>query len=343
MPNARLRRAAAALLVAAPLALLPLASCDRTVRPTEALPPLAPASADAGAGGWRMFVLNAPDQIAVAPPAAVGSDAYRAELASLKAAQAAMTDAQRRNVAHWAGGGVLRWNQTMRELVARYNLPPAPRADGTYPLPDAENPFADPNFPFANPPYAARAYAYVSVAQYEALKAAWHWKYRYNRAAPTAADAGVRAVAPGRRPARLPVGGRGARGRHGGDAQAPLPGVGRPDHARRRGRARGRAARRAGDGERRGRRARVGPVGGRGGDRAGPRRRHGRGRRHARALAGARRLGRRARRAGLGEPGAAGAPADAAELRPRAAVRDDGRPSSPGSTRRRRRRRGRPR
>jgi len=128
MPNARLCRAAAALLVAAPLALLPLASCDRTVRPTEALPPLAPASADAGAGGWRMFVLNAPDQIAVAPPAAVGSDAYTAELAALKAAQAAMTDAQRRNVAHWAGGGVLRWNQTMRELVARYNLPPAPRA-----------------------------------------------------------------------------------------------------------------------------------------------------------------------------------------------------------------------
>jgi membrane-associated phospholipid phosphatase len=196
MPNARLRRAAAALLAAAPFALLPLASCDRAVRPTEALPPLAPASADAGAGGWRMFVLEAPDQIAVAPPAAVGSDAYRAELASLKAAQAAMTDAQRRNVAHWAGGGVLRWNQTMRELVARYNLPPAPRADGSYPLPDAENPFADPNFPFANPPYAARAYAYVSVAQYEALKAAWHWKYRYNRAAPTAADAGVRAVAP---------------------------------------------------------------------------------------------------------------------------------------------------
>jgi hypothetical protein len=114
----------------------------------------------------------------------------------VKAAQAGITTAQRRAVEYWSGGGVLRWNQIQRELVARYNLPPVPRADGSYPVPDAENPFADPNFPFANPPYAARAYAYVSVAQYEALKAAWHWKYRYNRAAPTAADAGVRAVAP---------------------------------------------------------------------------------------------------------------------------------------------------
>ena len=89
-------------------------------------------------------------------------------------------------IAYWSGGGVLRWNQILRELVARYNLPPAPRADGTYPAPDAANPFADPAFPFSNPPYAARAYSYVSVAQFEALKAAWAYKYQYNRPAPVA-------------------------------------------------------------------------------------------------------------------------------------------------------------
>ena len=65
---------------------------------------------------------------------------------------------------------MLRWNEILLGLVARYNLPPAPAADGTYPVPDANNPFADPMFPFANPPYAARAYSYVAVAQYEALK-----------------------------------------------------------------------------------------------------------------------------------------------------------------------------
>jgi membrane-associated phospholipid phosphatase len=149
-----------------------------------------------------MIVLGAPDQIAVPAPAAVASEAYRAELAAVKAAQAGMTAAQRRAVEYWSGGGVLRWNQIQRELVARFNLPPAPRADGSYPVPDAENPFADPNFPFANPPYAARAYSYVAVAQYEALKAAWHWKYRYGRPSPARVDAGVASPT---RPSELPA------------------------------------------------------------------------------------------------------------------------------------------
>ena len=29
-------------------------------------------------------------------------------------------------------------------LVSRYNLPPAPNPDDSYPVPDANNPFADP-------------------------------------------------------------------------------------------------------------------------------------------------------------------------------------------------------
>ena len=66
---------------------------------------------------------------------------------------------------------MLRWNQILRELVARFNLPPAPkrRRHATRSR-TRSNPFADPQFPFSNPPYAARAYSYVSVAQYEALK-----------------------------------------------------------------------------------------------------------------------------------------------------------------------------
>lgn len=144
-----------------------------------------------------MLVLASADQIAVPAPAPVTSDAYKAELTALKAAQRSMTSTQRARTAYWSAGGVLRWNEVMRELVARYNLPPAPKADGTYPVPDPENPFADPAYPFANPPYAARSYAYVAVAQYEALKAAWHYKYRYNRPSPSTSDAEVRTtVAP---------------------------------------------------------------------------------------------------------------------------------------------------
>ncbi|HVH12332.1 MAG TPA: phosphatase PAP2 family protein [Longimicrobium sp.] len=170
--------------------------CDRTVAGWESLPPLDPAGMDADAGSWRMFVLSSAGQIAVPAPASVESEAYRAELAAVRAAQARLTAAQRRNVQYWSGGGVLRWNQVMRELVARFNLPPAPRPDGTYPVPDAENPFSDPQFPFANPPYAARAYSYVSVAQYETLKSAWYWKFRYNRPSPARVDSSVRALVP---------------------------------------------------------------------------------------------------------------------------------------------------
>ena len=172
------------------------AGCENTIQSSEPLPPLEAASLDADAGSWRMIVLSAPSQIAVAAPAAVGSSAWTAELAAIKSAQANLTGAQRQAIAYWSGGGVLRWNQILRELVARYSLPPAPRPDGSYPPPDAENPFADPQFPFANPPYAVRAYSYVTVAQFEALKAAWYWKYQYNRPAPARVDQGVAALMP---------------------------------------------------------------------------------------------------------------------------------------------------
>jgi hypothetical protein len=174
---------------------LPVSSCDKTiVSPTADLPPIEAASPDANAGSWKMLVLTAPDQVPVPEPTAVTSAAYVAELQAVKSAQSNMTDAQRHAVQYWTGAGVLRWNEIERELVARYNLPPAPRADGGYPIPDAENPFGDPNFPFANPPYAARAYSYVSVAQYEALKAAWFFKYKYNRPAPSKVDGAISSV-----------------------------------------------------------------------------------------------------------------------------------------------------
>ena len=79
----------------------------------------------------------------------------------------------------------------MRALVAKYNLASQNTADGTYPVPDANNPFNYPYFPFSNPPYAARAYAYVSVAQYDALVAAFKLKQEYKRPAPYKTDASI--------------------------------------------------------------------------------------------------------------------------------------------------------
>jgi hypothetical protein len=149
---------------------------------------------DENAGTWRMIVVGSPTQIAVAAPTAVTDAAYVAELNTIRNAQAQMTEADRELVEYWNRGGVLRWNQLMLELVARHNLPPAPLPNGTYPIPDAANPFADPMYPFSNPPYAARAYSYIAVAQYEALKVAWYYKYLYNRPAPARVDRSLQAL-----------------------------------------------------------------------------------------------------------------------------------------------------
>jgi len=173
-----------------------LVGCNKSIPQLEDLPPSSPASGDANAGNWRMIVLTGPSQFVVPPPTGVTAGAYQAELASIKAAQASLTDAQRESIDYWSAGGVLRWNQVLRELVARYNLPPAPRDNGTYVFPDVNNPFADPAFPFANPPYAARAYSYVTVAQFEALKVAWSYKYQYNRPSPSKVDGGIQALMP---------------------------------------------------------------------------------------------------------------------------------------------------
>ena len=154
------------------------------------------ASTDAGAGNWRMIVLTGPTQFAVAAPGSTTGLDYQAELNAIKSAQSRITPAQRRAIDCWSRGGVLRWNGILVGLVARYNLPPVPNADNTYPVPDANNPFADPQFPFANPPYAARAYSYVTVAQYDALKAAWYYKYLYNRPAPWRVDSSIQSLMP---------------------------------------------------------------------------------------------------------------------------------------------------
>lgn len=157
---------------------------------------LAAPNNDADAGTWQMIVLTGPTQFVVPAPSQVTSMDYQAELTAIKSAQSHLTSDQRTAIDYWSKGGVLRWNEILLELVARADLPPAPNPDGTYPVPDANNPFADPQFPFGNPPYAARAYSYVAVAQFEALKVAWYYKYLYNRPSPSKVDPSVQALIP---------------------------------------------------------------------------------------------------------------------------------------------------
>ncbi len=172
-----------------------LVSCDKTV--TELVrPAYAPADIDAGAGTWKTYVLASPTAVTIAAPTAVTSAAYLTELTNLKNASSNLSDKQRAAVEYWGAGAAFRWNEIARELCAKYNLPPASNAAGVYPVPDANNPLADPSFPFANPPYASRALASVSVAQYDALVAAWNYKYQFNRQAPGRVDAAVQPSLP---------------------------------------------------------------------------------------------------------------------------------------------------
>lgn len=173
----------AALMAWAIILLAPSCSKEITERTLD-IPALSPAKQDTGAGRWKTILLLTPDEVAVAAPGATNTPDYVAQVNEIKSFQAAMTGSQERVMKWWSAGAVLRWNEIFRELVAKYNLPPYQNADGTYPIPDANNPLNYPQFPFANPPYAARAYAYASAATYDALVAAWHYKMKYNRLAP---------------------------------------------------------------------------------------------------------------------------------------------------------------
>ena len=158
------------------------------------------ADLDTKAGAWKTMILATPTDVTIADPKDISSAEYKAEIDKLKATIAALTSEEKTAVTYWGAGSVYRWNEIARELCAKYNLAPAANADGTYPVPNADstkkNPNYYPKFPFANPPYAARALAYLSVAQYDALVATGHYKAKYNRSAVSKNDASVATLLP---------------------------------------------------------------------------------------------------------------------------------------------------
>lgn len=157
---------------------------------------LTPAKTDLNAGEWKPVLLTAPTDVPVAAPIATNTPEYIAQINEIKSWQENISDDEKRIVKYWSAGAVLRWNEIMRGLVAKHNLPPYQNEAGVYPIPNANNPLAYPLFPFANPPYAARAYAYVSAAQYDALVAAWYYKKLYNRKAPYKVDSTLNVLIP---------------------------------------------------------------------------------------------------------------------------------------------------
>lgn len=180
-----------------------LVSCDKEiVQRNENFKQLNPTQTDIETGGtWKGFLVVPADFDAalLAPPptpADINNAAYKAEINEIKVYQANLSQDQKTSIKYWSAGGVLRWNEIMRTLVARHNLPPFQNPDGTYPFPSVADPLNYPQFPFANPPYAARAYAYVAAAQYDALVAAWHFKKLYNRVSPYAIDGSFDVLVP---------------------------------------------------------------------------------------------------------------------------------------------------
>ncbi len=163
-------------------------SCDEDLPTNFAFDPYEFSSLDENGGTWTPNLLTSSSQIGIPAPADAASAEFLAEVAAVKAASASLTGEQQAAVDYWGGDGLIRWNEIARELAAKYNLAPAPNADGSYSVPDPANPSNYPNFPFAHPPYSARAFAYWAAAQYDALITAWHYKYQHNRPSPFNAD-----------------------------------------------------------------------------------------------------------------------------------------------------------
>lgn len=113
------------------------------------------------------------------------------ELGNIKLLMSSMTKEEAKAVEYWTSNPIIRWNEIALELAAKYNLIPGPNEDGTYTLPNPANPQGPPAFPFAHPPYTSRALAYLSVAQFDGLVAAWHYKYKFNLKAPYNEDSDI--------------------------------------------------------------------------------------------------------------------------------------------------------
>ena len=117
------------------------------------------APAERSAGGWQTWVIGDPAKVAVPPPPGADSAQAKAETRELERIKSHRNLAQERDARYW-------------------NLEPAVRPW----LAAALNGWTHRRK--VDPVAAARSYALVSVAMYDATVAAWHWKYKYGRKRP---------------------------------------------------------------------------------------------------------------------------------------------------------------
>jgi len=160
-----------------------LSSCDKETM-ERALPVFGPAAADAQGGTWRTIVLESAAEVNIPAAATTGSAAYLQEISQIVQLQASLMDTDRVLINQWKGSGILRWNEKLRTLAAKYNQPPDPDADSV------------PAFSFADPAYAARAYTAFHVAVYDALVSCWHYKFLNMRPQPAVISGQVRSLEP---------------------------------------------------------------------------------------------------------------------------------------------------
>jgi len=171
-----------------------LSSCQKDYPLGAEFDPYEFSSSDAKGGTWKPILVNDLNSAGISAPADVNSDSYKAELQDMKKAIAGKTQEDMDLIRYWGNNPIIRWNEIARELAAKYNLTPAPNDDGTYPAPNPAKPDVYPYFPFAHPPYASRAFAYLSAAQFDAMIVAWHYKYTYNRKAASKNDSAITPV-----------------------------------------------------------------------------------------------------------------------------------------------------
>ena len=115
-------------------------------------------AAEPEAGSWRTWVLDATDQIEVAPPPEAGSAEAEAEAAEVVALAAKRTPEVEAKVHEWSDYPAI-------EPMIRFNMDMVAEQS-------------------KNPPLASRGYGLVSAAMNDAVVAAYHWKYEYDRDPP---------------------------------------------------------------------------------------------------------------------------------------------------------------
>jgi hypothetical protein len=173
-----------------------LSSCEKDIPTGMSIEAYSFKTLDEDGGTWKPILISSGSDFTVGVPSDVASDAYKQELSDLKSKTGQLTEEQKEAVEYWGVNSLIRWNEIASEMAAKYNLPPTPNPDGTYPAPDPNNPSAYPNFPFAHPQYTCRMYAYWGTAQFDALISVWNAKYQYNRPAPYKVDASIATLLP---------------------------------------------------------------------------------------------------------------------------------------------------